>query len=149
MLDQVRRRGRRVRRHPLPRRLLHFPFFAVPARTWSPRLHGRLDLPDLRPLYRALAAIAAGLDLDDQRRPLPRRTGRPRSITACRASSTLPPQSAGGYLAFLGRISPEKRPDRAIAIARRAGMPLKIAAKVDPADRAYFEERSSRCSTIR
>lgn len=46
---------------------------------------------------------------------------------------------AGDYLAFVGRISPDKRPDRAIAIARRAGVPLKIAAKVDPADRAYFE----------
>ena len=46
----------------------------------------------------------------------------------------------GGYLAFLGRISPEKRPDRAIAIAKRVGMPLKIAAKIDNADRAYFRE---------
>jgi glycosyltransferase involved in cell wall biosynthesis len=49
-------------------------------------------------------------------------------------------QPQGGYLAFLGRISPEKRPDRAIAIAKAAGMPLKIAAKVDAADRAYFRE---------
>jgi glycosyltransferase involved in cell wall biosynthesis len=45
----------------------------------------------------------------------------------------------GGYLAFLGRISPEKRPDRAIRIARRAGIPLRIAAKIEPTDRAYFE----------
>jgi hypothetical protein len=48
--------------------------------------------------------------------------------------------SAGGYLAFPGRISPEKRPDRAIAIARAAGVPLKIAAKVDKVDEAYFQE---------
>src|SRR5690606_22857837 len=47
----------------------------------------------------------------------------------------------GGYLAFLGRISPEKRPDRAIAIARAAGMPIKLAAKVDSADRDYFERQ--------
>jgi glycosyltransferase involved in cell wall biosynthesis len=46
----------------------------------------------------------------------------------------------GGYLAFLGRISPEKRPDRAIAIATRLGLPLRIAAKVDPVDKAYFQE---------
>src|SRR5690349_13949823 len=48
--------------------------------------------------------------------------------------------AAGGYLAFLGRISPEKRPNRAIAIARAAGLPLKIAAKVDKVDQAYFQE---------
>ena len=48
--------------------------------------------------------------------------------------------SGGDYLAFLGRISPEKRPDRAIEIAKRAGVPLKIAAKVDKADQDYFEE---------
>jgi glycosyltransferase involved in cell wall biosynthesis len=47
----------------------------------------------------------------------------------------------GGYLAFLGRISPEKRPDRAIEIAKRSGIPLVIAAKVDPADESYFDER--------
>jgi glycosyltransferase involved in cell wall biosynthesis len=50
------------------------------------------------------------------------------------------PSAEGGYLAFLGRISPEKRPDRAIAIAKAAGMRLKIAAKVDNADRAYFRD---------
>ena len=61
----------------------------------------------------------------------------------------LEPQGDGGYLAFLGRISPEKRADRAIEIARRAGMPLRIAAKVDRGRPRYFERRSSRCSTIR
>jgi glycosyltransferase involved in cell wall biosynthesis len=50
------------------------------------------------------------------------------------------PLARGGYLAFLGRICPEKRPDHAIEIARRAGLPLKIAAKVDRVDRAYFDE---------
>ena len=50
-------------------------------------------------------------------------------------------EQQGSYLAFLGRISPEKRPDRAIAVARRTGIPLKIAAKVDRADQAYFDER--------
>jgi glycosyltransferase involved in cell wall biosynthesis len=50
------------------------------------------------------------------------------------------PRASGSYLAFLGRISPEKRPDRAIEIAARRGMPLKIAAKVDRADQSYWEE---------
>jgi glycosyltransferase involved in cell wall biosynthesis len=51
-----------------------------------------------------------------------------------------PGPGRGGYLLFLGRIAPEKRPDRAIEIARRAGMPLKIAAKIDAADQRYFRE---------
>jgi glycosyltransferase involved in cell wall biosynthesis len=50
-------------------------------------------------------------------------------------------EPCGGYLAFIGRISPEKRPDRAIAISRSLGIPLKIAAKVDRADEAYFREK--------
>ncbi len=67
-------------------------------------------------------------------------TSREPSITASRRTCTAPhSQGRGGYLAFLGRISPEKRPDRAIAIARAAGIPLKIAAKVDRADANYFK----------
>ena len=57
------------------------------------------------------------------------------------ARPALPDREARGYLAFLGRISPEKRPDRAIEIAERAGMPLKIAAKIDEVDRDYWRER--------
>ena len=53
-----------------------------------------------------------------------------------------PGPGRGGYLAFLGRISPEKGPDRAIAIARAAGVPLKIAAKIDKVDRDYYERSS-------
>ena len=77
--------------------------------------------------------------------------GRPPSTTACRStSSSFAPRRSGGYLAFLGRISPEKRPDRAIEIASAAGMPLKIAAKVDAVDaRLLPTTRSSRCSTTR
>ena len=65
---------------------------------------------------------------------------RPRSTTDCRRASVPSTRVGGDYLAFLGRIAPEKRPDRAIEIANRAGIPLKIAAKVDPADQAYFDE---------
>jgi len=102
-------------------------------------LHGRLDLPELKPLYRHFHDVPLVSISDSQRLPLPwvnwRRTvyhGLPPELYAFNASPK-------DYCVFLGRISPEKRPDRAIEIAVRAGMPLYIAAKVDPADSAYFE----------
>ena len=113
----------------------------MPARTVT-TLHGRLDLKDLPERLCALAAVPAGLDL---RRPAP--TARRRELAAtvqhglaARAFTASRRAPQDGYLAFLGRISPEKRPDRAIAIAKRSGLPLKIAAKVDAADTAYFHE---------
>jgi glycosyltransferase involved in cell wall biosynthesis len=102
-------------------------------------LHGRLDLPELAPLYREFSDTPVVSISDAQRTPLPWARwvgtihhGLPTSLY--RFSD-----QPGAYLAFLGRISPEKRVDRAIAIARQAGLPLKIAAKVDDADRQYFE----------
>ncbi len=105
-------------------------------------LHGRLDLKDLPEVYARWPQFPLVSISDDQRRPLPvRQLGGDRpSRPGRRASTRFTPRPASGYLAFLGRISPEKRPDRAIAIAKRSGMPLKIAAKVDAADRAYFHE---------
>jgi len=121
--------------------LLHFPMlgsFAAPAVT---TLHGRLDLPALVPFYRGFDGAKVISISRSQRLPLPEAGwcgnvyhGLPLNLLAF----TPRPR---GYLAFLGRISPEKRPDLAIAIARRAGMPLRIAAKVDRADREYFETR--------
>ncbi|MFP3940023.1 MAG: glycosyltransferase family 4 protein [Thermoanaerobaculia bacterium] len=115
---------------PLLRRL------AVPHVT---TLHGRLDTPDLPPVWSALRDSPVISISDHQRRPLPfldwRGTihhGLPEGLRTFRPA----PED---YLLFIGRISPEKRPDRAIEIARRAGLPLKIASKVDPADRLYFE----------
>jgi glycosyltransferase involved in cell wall biosynthesis len=103
-------------------------------------LHGRLDLPDLPALYREFSEAPVVSISDAQREPLPwanwRATihhGLPPDLYPFRAG-------AGGYLAFLGRISPEKRVDRAIAIARRLRLPIRIAAKVDKVDREYFEE---------
>ena len=88
------------------------------------------------PLYREFTEFPLVSISDDQRRPLPTPTGWHRARTACRPTCTRSrPAPEGGYLAFLGRISPEKRPDRAIEIAARAGLPLKIAAKVDRVDR--------------
>jgi glycosyltransferase involved in cell wall biosynthesis len=104
-------------------------------------LHGRLDLPELQPLYRVFDDVPVVSISDSQREPLPHanyvRTihhGLPERLL-------LPAFGAGGYLAFLGRISPEKAPDAAIRIAAKAGMKLKIAAKVDNVDREYFTQQ--------
>jgi glycosyltransferase involved in cell wall biosynthesis len=122
---------------------LHFPAARLLHLAAVTTTHGRLDIPDLAPLYRRFDDMALVSISDAQRAPLPyaRWTatvhhGLPRDLLA-------PGDGRGGYAAFLGRISPEKRPDRAIRIARRAGMELRIAAKVESSDRAYFE------STIR
>jgi glycosyltransferase involved in cell wall biosynthesis len=102
-------------------------------------LHGRLDLPELPPLYDEFADIPVVSISDAQRTPLPR------AGWAATVHHGLPLDSLtfhprpGRYLAFLGRISKEKRVDRAIEIAIACGQPLKIAAKVDPVDRDYFE----------
>lgn len=100
-------------------------------------LHGRLDLPELQPIFREFAEIPLVSISDAQRRPLPW------ANWAGTVHHGLPDYYAprfepGQYLAFLGRIAPEKRPDQAIEVAKRVGIPLKIAAKVDPADEAYF-----------
>ncbi|HEX4525081.1 MAG TPA: glycosyltransferase family 4 protein [Casimicrobiaceae bacterium] len=118
----------------------HFPlsrWLSLPSVT---TLHGRLDLPDLVPLYERFADMPLVSISDAQRKPLPSANwiatvhhGLPAGLFTFR-------ERPGAYLAFLGRISPEKRPDRAIEIARRAGIPLKLAAKVDRVDRPYFEQ---------
>jgi glycosyltransferase involved in cell wall biosynthesis len=102
-------------------------------------LHGRLDMPELRPLYEVYDDMPVVSISDSQRVPLPQANyvatilhGLPQNLLAKGSG-------AGGYLAFLGRISPEKAPDAAIRIAARAGMPLKIAAKVDRVDAEYFK----------
>ncbi|MFW5655647.1 MAG: glycosyltransferase family 4 protein [Roseicyclus sp.] len=104
-------------------------------------LHGRLDLPDLQSFYRHFDGHPLVSISDSQRAPLPPvawagtvHHGLPPGLLPFR------PCPKGGYLAFLGRISPEKRPDRAIEIAVRAGMPLKIAAKIDEGNPAYWEK---------
>jgi glycosyltransferase involved in cell wall biosynthesis len=103
-------------------------------------LHGRLDLPDAFPLYQAYPEMPLISISDAQRRPMPPDVNWLATIPHGLAPRVCPFQpDGGGYLAFLGRISPEKRPDRAIEIAKLAGMPLKLAAKVDAADLAYFK----------
>ena len=119
---------------------LHFPVFQNG--NWPPvvtTLHGRLDLPHFPEVAAAFPDMPLVSISHAQRSPLPQARwcatvhhGLPLDLIPFGHGS-------GGYLAFLGRISPEKRVDRAIEIARHVGLPLKIAAKVDPADQAYFE----------
>jgi glycosyltransferase involved in cell wall biosynthesis len=118
---------------------LHFP---VSRFSHTPRvttLHGRLDIPDLVPLYRAYADEPLVSISDSQRKPLPDASWVATVKHGLPQRELQPGRGQGGYLAFVGRISPEKRVDRAIEIAGAAGMPLKIAAKIDRADREYFE----------
>jgi len=120
---------------------LHFPTFRHLAGKCLTTLHGRLDLPDFLPAFRTFREMRLVSISDDQRGPLADAhfAG---TVYHGMPGDLIPFEPAGGdYLAFIGRISPEKRPDRAIEIAKRAGMKLMIAAKVDHADRAYFEER--------
>jgi glycosyltransferase involved in cell wall biosynthesis len=120
---------------------LHFPTFRHLAGKSLTTLHGRQDLPDFLPAFRAFREMQLVSISDDQRRPIPdaRFAG---TVHHGLPEGLIPFDRAGGdYLAFIGRISPEKRPDRAIEIAKKARMKLKIAAKVDHADRAYFAER--------
>jgi glycosyltransferase involved in cell wall biosynthesis len=140
MLDRVRRRAQEFDVLHFHIDYLHFPLFReIAARTLTTQ-HGRLDLPDLPVAYRAFREFPLVSISDDQRGPCPDwnwlRTvyhGLPRDLYP------FSPRPQGGYLAFLGRICPEKRPDQAIEIARRTGLPLKIAAKVDRVDQAYFD----------
>jgi glycosyltransferase involved in cell wall biosynthesis len=102
-------------------------------------LHGRLDLPELRPVYAALPNMNIVSISESQRRPLKEANYVGTVLHGLPADLLTPQPSTPSYLAFLGRICPEKRPDRAIRIARAAGIPLKIAAKIDKVDAEYFE----------
>jgi len=122
---------------------LAFPFGRLVGTPTVHTLHGRLDLPFLVPVFRHFRDVPVVSISGAQRTPL-------RDLDVAWAGTVyhgLPvegaPRSPGGggrYLAFLGRICPEKGPDVAIEVAKRAGVPLKLAAKVDPVDRPYFEQ---------
>jgi glycosyltransferase involved in cell wall biosynthesis len=140
MLHEVRRRADQFDVVHFHTDMIHFPFFEDLADKTVTTLHGRLDLKDLPGVYARWPQFPLVSISDDQRRPL---MGANWAGTVHHGMAAdlyeFYPQSQG-YLAFLGRISPEKRPDRAIEIARRLGKPLKIAAKVDAADLRYFTE---------
>jgi glycosyltransferase involved in cell wall biosynthesis len=121
--------------------LLPFPIFEAVAHKTVTTLHGRQDRQDLAPVYRRWSDYPLVSISDSQRKPMPWANWSKTIHHGLPTDLCSPPsQPRGGYLAFLGRISPEKRPDRAIEIARRVGMPLKIAAKVDVADERYFHQ---------
>jgi glycosyltransferase involved in cell wall biosynthesis len=142
MLEEVRRRADEFDVLHFHIDMLHFPMVQDFADRTVTTLHGRLDLPDLRPLFSAFPDMPVVSISRDQRRPLPRRVNWVGNVYHGLPRGLLPfnRDPAGGYLAFLGRIAPEKRPDRAIQIAARAGLPLKIAAKIDRVDRAYWDD---------
>ena len=120
----------------------HFPLFSGMADRTVTTLHGRQDLPDLKPLYIGFSEMPLVSISHDQRRPIAKANFVATVHHGIPTNSHTPIYNPrGGYVAFLGRISPEKRPDRAIRIARALGIPLKIAAKVDKVDEAYFREK--------
>jgi glycosyltransferase involved in cell wall biosynthesis len=141
MLDEVFRRAGDFDMIHFHVDYLHYPIsaqFCVPSVT---TLHGRLDLPEHLHIYRRFPDVPLISVSDAQRRPIPfanwRATvyhGLPRNLYSLQSGP-------GRYLAFLGRISPEKRVDRAIEVAKHIGMPLRIAAKCDKVDKDYYEGR--------
>jgi glycosyltransferase involved in cell wall biosynthesis len=141
MLDQLRRRAGEFDILHFHTDYLHFPLFADCWEKTLTTLHGRLDLPDLPVMMHEYKMMPLVSISDAQRAPMPWANwsgtvphGLPRSLH--RAGN-----GNGGYLAFLGRICPEKAPDRAIEIARRARLPLRIAAKVDVVDQEYYDSK--------
>lgn len=119
----------------------YYPFSLMSRQTtpYLTTLHGRLDLPELQPMFDTFPQVPLVSISDSQRRPVRKANwigtvhhGLPENLLK-------PHNAASSYLAFLGRISPEKGADRAIRIAQRCGLPLKLAAKVDRADLDYYE----------
>jgi glycosyltransferase involved in cell wall biosynthesis len=142
LLDEARRRAHQFD-------ILHFhidafqmPIFRdLPNKTLT-TLHGRQDLPDLPALYRAFPDMRLVSISNAQREPIAD-ANFAKTIYHGLPLDLLTPnyEPRGGYVAFLGRISHEKRPDRAIEIASALGLPLKIAAKIDKVDESYFREK--------
>ena len=143
-LEEVRRRAHAFDVLHFHIDQLHYPLLRAMGldRCSVTTLHGRLDLPDLHVVYQAFADLPLVSISDAQRRPMPP-VNWVGTVSHGLPTALLPfnghPQ--GGYLAFLGRISPEKRPDLAIEIATRAGLPLKMSAKIDAVDRPYWEQQ--------
>lgn len=119
---------------------LHFPFSALLKRPHLTTLHGRLDIPDLQYVYHKFKDQPVVSISDAQRKPLKQANWLGTIYHGLPLDLYQKGKGDGDYVAFIGRISREKRPDRAIEIARRAGIKIKIAAKVDKADKEYFEK---------
>ena len=119
----------------------HFPLFRPIAQRTVTTLHGRQDLHDLKPLYVGFSDMPLVSISNSQRKPIAN-ANFAATVYHGLPAQTLKPnyKPSGDYVAFLGRISPEKRPDRAIRIAQARGLRIKIAAKIDKVDEAYFRE---------
>ena len=140
MLDKMRRMASQFDVLHFHIDQFHFPIFHELASRTVTTLHGRQDLPDLKQLYDGFPEMPLVSISDAQRRPIPDSNFVGTVYHGLPTDFLVPTVKAkGGYLAFLGRISPEKRVDRAIEIAQAIGLPLKIAAKVDRVDEQYFE----------
>jgi glycosyltransferase involved in cell wall biosynthesis len=138
MLERVRRAADKFDVLHFHIDYLHFPLFRSMADRTLTTLHGRQDLDDLLPLYMEFDDMPLVSISQAQRAPLP--VARWAGTVHHGVPTTLYRlhERPGSYLAFLGRFSPEKQPDHAIRIAIRAGIPIKLAAKVDKADQDYF-----------
>jgi glycosyltransferase involved in cell wall biosynthesis len=141
MLDEVRRLASSFDVLHFHVDLLHYTVIRDFSWRTVTTLHGRLDLSDMHPLYSTFSDAPLVSISDNQRKPMPPvnwagriHHGLPQNLLKPLASRR------GDYLAFLGRISPEKRPDRAIEIAARSGRELRIAAKIDKVDCDYWRE---------
>jgi glycosyltransferase involved in cell wall biosynthesis len=140
MLHEVKRRATYFDILHFHVEMLHFPMFELYAHKCVTTLHGRLDIKDLPLVYERWPSFGLVSVSDRQRRPLSNTNwlatvphGLPADLYAFNERPT------GRYLAFLGRMSPEKGPETAIRLAKRAATPLRIAAKVDSVDQAYFK----------
>src|SRR6185312_9461396 len=141
MLERVRQRASDF--DFLHFHLDYYPFsiFSRQSTPFTTTLHGRLDLPEHRPLFAEFPSIPVVSISDAQRRPVTH-AGWVRTIHHGLPEKLLVPRKIKPeYFAFLGRIAPEKGCDRAIHIARACGVPLKIAAKVDRVDQEYYDGR--------
>lgn len=140
MLERVRRRADEfdfIHFH-----LDYYPFslFSRQSTPFVTTLHGRLDLPEHQPVFSTFSSAPLVSISNSQRRPVPRANWIQTIYHGLPERLLMPQPVRPHYFAFLGRIAPEKRVDRAIRIAQECGMPLKIAAKIDKVDRDYFEE---------
>jgi glycosyltransferase involved in cell wall biosynthesis len=137
----------RVRKQAAEFDVLHFHLdywsFSLFSRQGTPfatTMHGRLDLPELEPIFAEFPEVPVISISNAQRRPLPQARFVATVMNGLPENLLTPQPVKPSYLAFLGRICPEKSPDRAIRIARKCGIPLKIAAKIDRVDQHYFSE---------
>jgi glycosyltransferase involved in cell wall biosynthesis len=140
MLEQVCRRADEF--DVLHSHLDYWPFSLLgrQATPFLTTLHGRLDLPELRSIYDSFPEVPLVSISDAQRLPVPDANFVATVQHGLPVDLLTPRDVVPSYLAFLGRVCPDKRPDRAIRIARQAGIKLKIAAKVDRVDEAYFHD---------